>query len=473
MIIFLILIPLLGASLSFLIKDSFRYIAVLSTILTFILSVFMTAGFNLTAQGFHFIEHITINNHVITFGLDGISLIFVLLTTFLSVVCTVMNWHKSAGYIALFLLLESIIIALFSSLNIISFYVFFEASLIPMFFIIGIWGSDNRIYATFKFFLYTLAGSVAFLIAIIYLYTNGYSTDIVTLQQTAKALPFSVQKLLWFALFIACAVKIPMVPFHTWLPDAHVQAPTAGSVMLAGILIKMGAYGLLRLAIPIFPEVSQHYANMIFILSIVAVIYTSLVALVQTDIKKMIAYSSIAHMGFVTAGIFSFNEQGISGAIFQMFSHGIISSALFACVGMIYDRKHSRNIADYSGLANVMPWYSFAFIIFSMASIGLPGTSGFIGEFLSLVGVFKASKITAAFIGTGIILGAAYMLWLCKRIIWSKVNANVQDMMDINTSEKMILFSLLALTIILGLQPQLIMVFIEVPVHNLVNLIYK
>ncbi len=470
MIVFLILIPFLGSLLSFLIKDSFRYIALLSTLSTFVISLLLTNDFHITAQGFHAMTKLPIETDLISFGFDGISLTMIVLTTFLSVICTIMNWKKSPGYIALFLLLESIVIAFFSSLNIISFYIFFEASLIPMFFIIGIWGSDNRIYASFKFFLYTLTGSVAFLVAIIYLYINGYSTDITTLQQTSHTIPFATQKLLWLALFVACAVKIPMVPFHTWLPDAHVQAPTAGSVILAGILIKMGAYGLLRLLIPIFPEVSQQYANMVFILSIIAVIYTSLIALVQTDIKKMIAYSSIAHMGFVTAGIFAFNEQGLSGAIFQMISHGIVSSALFVCVGALYDRKHTRNIIDYSGLANSMPWYAFAFITFSFASMGLPGTSGFIGEFLSLVGVFKASKVIAAFLGLGIILGATYMLWLCKRIIWGEEKT---DMSDLTVIEKLVVFPLLLLTILFGLQPQLIMVFLEVPVNNLVNLIYK
>ncbi len=421
-------------------------------------------------RGFDLIEQFKLGGYTLKFGADGLSLIFILLTSFIIVLCVLSNWKKSSSYLALFLLLEGFIIGLFSALDLISFYVFFEASLIPMFFIIGIWGSDNRVYASFKFFLYTFAGSISFLVAIFYIYAHEGSTDILYLVENLS-IPMVQQKLLWFALFFAFAVKIPMVPFHTWLPDAHVQAPTTGSVVLAGILIKMGAYGFLRLSLPLFPEVSQGFTGLIFVFSAVAVIYASLIALIQTDIKKVIAYSSIAHMGLVTAGIFSFNEQGVTGAIFQMFSHGIISSGLFFAVGVLYDRKHSRQISDYQGLANVMPVYSAVFIILSMASIGVPGTSGFIGELLPMVGVFKVSKIPAVLLATGIILGATYMLWLCKRIIWGDVIKGVKGMVDLGAVEKIILFSLLLLTLVFGFQPQIIIRFVEIPVHNILTLI--
>ncbi|MBQ4874755.1 MAG: NADH-quinone oxidoreductase subunit M [Rickettsiaceae bacterium H1] len=454
----------------FVVKDNFRYLALICSVLMFVITLIITAYFH-NHTGIHFIERFNLGNYSMKFGWDGISFIFILLTTFLTLLCMVVGWSKPNSYLALFLLLESIIIGLFSSFDLISFYIFFESSLIPMFFIIGIWGSDNRIYAAFKFFLYTFAGSVAFLVAIIFIYLSSNSTDILYLASNLDVISIAHKKLLWFALFIAFAVKIPMVPFHTWLPDAHVQAPTAGSVILAGILIKMGAYGFLRLSIPFFPEISRHYSDLIFILSSVAVIYGSLVALAQTDIKKIIAYSSIAHMGLVTAGIFSFTEQGLVGAIFQMFSHGIISAGLFLCVGVIYDRKHTRNISDYGGLANVMPVYAFAFIALSMASIGLPGTSGFIGEFLPIVGVLKTSKVSAFFLAFGIILGAVYMLWLCKRIIWGEAIANVKDMTDLTRTERFVLFSLLVLVLVFGLQPQLVIRFIEEPVRNIIGLI--
>lgn len=457
--------------MSFIVKENFRYLALLFSALTFGIVLSAIESFSFPTQGFSFVENISIGSYRLKFGIDGISLIFIFLTSVLTLSCLAINWKKPASYLALFLLLESIVIAFFTSLDLISFYIFFEASLIPLFFIIGIWGSDNRIYAAFKFFLYTFTGSIFLLLAILYLLWNGYSTDITTLINANLHLTLLEQKWLWLALFIAFAVKIPMIPFHTWLPDAHVQAPTAGSVMLAGILIKMGAYGFLRLSIPMFPEVSQCYANLIFTLSVIATIYSSLVALAQTDIKKVIAYSSIAHMGFVTAGIFSFNIQGMAGGVFQMFSHGVISSALFLCIGAIYDRKHTRNIANYQGLMNNMPFYSTLFIIFTMASIGLPGTSGFIGELLSIIGVFQTSKITAALIAIGTVLGAVYMLWLCKRIIWG--TADDHSIRDISINEISALMPLLAITIILGLQPNLIMIFIEAPVNNLINLINK
>ncbi len=471
MIAFYILIPFLSSLLSFFVKNNFRYVALVVAFIVFIGFVSLVSNFSTYSGKFNFFETFNMGGYEMQFGIDGISYIFILLTSCLTLICIATSWNKSSNYLALFLLLEGIVIGLFSSLDLITFYVFFEASLVPMFFIIGIWGSDNRIYASFKFFLYTLAGSVAFLIAVIFLYLNADTASIIDVRNSTIHLSIETQKWLWFAFFIAFAVKIPMIPFHTWLPDAHVQAPTAGSVILAGVLIKMGAYGFLRLSIPLFPEISQNYAQMIFVFSIVAVIYASLVALVQTDIKKVIAYSSIAHMGLVTGGIFSFNEQGIVGAIFQMFSHGIISSGLFLCVGVIYDRKHTRDISCYSGLVSVMPLYTFAFITLTMASIGLPGTSGFIGEFFPVVGVFQVAKISSSLMALGVILSAVYMLLLCKRVIWGQVNDRVVNMIDLSCVEMFFLFSLIILVIIFGFQPNLIINFIEEPARNLINFV--
>ena len=469
MVSFLILVPCFCSLLSFFIRDSFRYIALFSSFLVFV-TILSISHYFYAQSGFSFVEHFNVGGYILKFALDGISFVFILLTSFLTLLAVIGSWSKPGSYLALFLLLESIIIGLFSSLDLISFYIFFEASLIPMFFIIGIWGSENRVYASFKFFLYTFIGSIAFLVAIIFMYSHGGSGDTLYLADNLN-IPLSQQKLLWLALFIAFAVKIPMVPFHTWLPDVHVQAPTSGSMILAGVLIKMGAYGFLRLSIPLFPEVSQYYSHLVFLLSAVAVVYASLIALAQTDIKKVIAYSSIAHMGLVTAGIFSFNEQGLTGAIFQMCSHGIISAGLFLCVGVIYDRKRTRNISNYRGLANVMPLYALVFITLSMASIGTPGTSGFVGEFLSIVGVFQVSKIYATFLTSSVILGAAYMLWLCKRVIWGETIDNTEGMKDLTGAEKITLFSLVILTLFLGFQPQFIIKFIEFPVHNIISLV--
>ena len=329
-----------------------------------------------------------------------------------------------------FLVLETLMVGTFCALDFVAFYVFFEGVLIPMFIIIGVWGGPRRVYSAFKFFLFTLLGSVLMLVAILTMYDQAGTTDIPTLM-THKFEP-SMQIWLWLALFASFAVKVPMWPVHTWLPDAHVEAPTAGSVILAGVLLKMGGYGFLRFSIPMLPDASTTLAPLVFALSIVAVIYTSLVALAQTDMKKLIAYSSVAHMGFVTAGIFALNRQGVEGAMFQMLSHGIVSGALFLCVGVVYDRLHSREIARYGGLVNNMPRYAFAFMIFTMASVGLPGTSGFIGEFLVMVGVFKASTWVAFFITTGIILGAAYMLWLYRRVVFGKLEKDdVKAMLDL------------------------------------------
>ncbi len=344
--------------------------------------------------------------------------------------------------------------------------------LIPMFLVIGIWGGKDRIYSSYKFFLYTLFGSVVFLIAIIYIYVNIGSTDIYILKNILPYATLDVQKLLWLAFFVSFAIKIPMFPVHTWLPDAHVQAPTAGSVILAGILIKLGAYAMIRFLIPFFPDASVYFADFVFALSIIAIIYASLVALMQEDMKKMIAYSSVAHMGYVTMGIFSFNAQGIDGAITQMISHGLVSAALFICVGVIYDRINTKEIAQMGGITQKMPNFALLFMIFTMASVGLPGTSGFVGEFLSIIGTFKASKLTAILATFGIILGAAYMLWLYKRVAFGEItNPKIESLKDINKIEFISLASLATLTILIGLLPNLILGYYKLPVNEIVNLI--
>jgi NADH-quinone oxidoreductase subunit M len=346
------------------------------------------------------------------------------------------------------------VIGVFCASDLLTFYILFEFSLVPLFFIIGIWGSNNKIYAAYKFFLYTLLGSTGFLVAIIFIYkiTNTlYFDDLIKILPT---IDFKTQKILWVALFISFAVKIPMFPFHTWLPDAHVQAPTAGSIMLAGILIKLGGYGMIKLLIPFFPMACQYFSPFVFTLSVIAIIYTSIVAIMQTDMKKLIAYSSIAHMGIVTSGLFAMNYEGINGAIFQMLSHGLISGGLFLCVGILYDRTKTREIISYNGLANKMPIFSFIFITFTMASIGLPGTSGFVGEFLSMIGLFKVSKIFSILSATGVILSACYMLFLCKNIIWGDKELKITD---VEVFESIPLFMLLLSVMVLGIFPSLIL----------------
>ncbi|MGE3713751.1 MAG: NADH-quinone oxidoreductase subunit M, partial [Alphaproteobacteria bacterium] len=424
----LILIPLIGAAIIMVggrgddSRDSW-YVALATTIITLALSLYLWVGFDTTTANFQFVEKVTwfaglnIDYHM---GIDGISLFMILLTTFLMPICILCSWQsitmRVRAFLVNFLILEALVIGVFCALDSIIFYLFFEGMLIPMYLIIGIWGGKQRIYASYKFFLYTLAGSVLFLVAIIYMYSSFATTSIPDLMKEAPRLSLDVQKWLFLAMLASFAVKVPMWPVHTWLPDAHVQAPTAGSVILAGILLKMGAYGFLRFSLPMLPDASQYFANLIFALSVIAVIYTSLVALMQTDMKKLIAYSSVAHMGFVTIGIFSFNMQGIEGAIMQMISHGLVSGALFLCVGVVYDRMHTREIADYGGVVNVMPKYALFFMIFTMASVGLPATSGFVGEFLILVGAYKANTWVAFLAATGVVLGAAYMLWLYRRV---------------------------------------------------------
>ncbi|MDE3038868.1 MAG: NADH-quinone oxidoreductase subunit M, partial [Pseudomonadota bacterium] len=443
----LILLPLLGAAIIMLFvrgehdhaKAEARYIAMFTTCVTFFVSLFVWIGFDGKKSGFQFAEsrewfsglHIGYQ-----LGIDGISLFLLLLTTFLMPVCILCSWesitHRVRAFMVSFLLLESMVIGVFCALDSVLFYLFFEGMLIPMYLIIGVWGGKQRIYAAYKFFLYTLAGSVLFLVAIAYLYFTCGTTSIPELMKLAPHLPLAVQEWLFLAMLASFAVKVPMWPLHTWLPDAHVQAPTAGSVILAGILLKMGAYGFLRFSLPMLPEASHYFAPMMFGLSIIAIVYTSLVALVQTDMKKLIAYSSVAHMGFVTLGIFTVTMQGIEGALVQMVSHGLVSGALFLCVGVVYDRLHTREIARYGGVANVMPKYAAVFLFFTMAAVGLPSTSGFVGEFLVLAGAFKASTWMAFLAATGVVLGAAYMLWLYRRIALGEVvHDDVKAMPDI------------------------------------------
>jgi NADH-quinone oxidoreductase subunit M len=389
-------------------------------------------------------------------GVDGISMLFVVLTAFLMPFCILASWKsvdfRVKEYMVAFLILETLVIGVFCALDMFLFYVFFEASLIPMFIIIGVWGGQRRVYASLKFFLYTLLGSVLMLIAMMAMYFTAGTMDIPTL--LAYDFPASMQTWLWLAFFASFAVKMPMWPGHTWLPDAHVEAPTAGSVILAGILLKLGGYGFLRFSLPMFPLASADFAPFVFWLSVIAIVYTSLVALVQTDIKKLIAYSSVAHMGYVTMGIFAANAQGVQGALFQMLSHGIVSGALFLCVGVVYDRMHTREISAYGGLVNNMPKYAVVFLILTMANVGLPGTSGFIGEFLTLFGVFQANTWIAVIATTGVILSAAYALYLYRRVIFGALDKeSLKALLDLSPREKAILYPLVILTIFFGVYP--------------------
>ena len=459
-------LPLIGAVLIILTRGdeavtarNARNIALLTSVVTFVLSLFIWFNFDRSSPGFQFEEKAEWmpSLHIgYRMGLDGISMTFVLLSTLLTPVCILASWEaittRVKEYMIAFLVLETLMVGTFCALDFVVFYVFFEGVLIPMYLIIGVWGGVRRVYSAFKFFLYTLLGSVLMLLAILAMYGHAGTTDIPTLMQTTFDPGF--QKWLWLALFASFAVKVPMWPVHTWLPDAHVEAPTAGSVILAGVLLKMGAYGFLRFSIPILPDASTYFTPLVYTLSVVAVIYTSLVALAQEDMKKLIAYSSVAHMGFVTAGIFSLNQQGIDGALFQMLSHGVVSGALFLCVGVVYDRLHTREIARYGGLVNNMPRYAFAFMIFTMASVGLPGTSGFVGEFLVMVGVFKSNTWVAFFIATGVILGAAYMLWLYRRVIFGTLDkADLKPFLDLSPREVAIFAPLIAIVFWMGIYP--------------------
>ncbi|SIT59656.1 NADH:ubiquinone oxidoreductase, membrane subunit M [Mesorhizobium prunaredense] len=458
-------LPLVGVLFILLINDdsenarrNIRAIALWTTGITFIISLFIWTGFDNAEPGFQFVEKFAWLDSGISYhmGVDGISMLFVILTTFLMPLCILASWEsiekRVKAYMIAFLLLETLMIGVFCALDIVLFYVFFEAGLIPMFIIIGVWGGKRRVYASFKFFLYTLAGSVLMLLAIMAMFFQSGTTDIPTL--LTHNFPASMQTWLWLAFFASFAVKMPMWPVHTWLPDAHVEAPTAGSVILAAILLKMGGYGFLRFSLPMFPIASEMFAPLVFALSVVAIIYTSLVALMQEDMKKLIAYSSVAHMGFVTMGIFAMNQEGVQGAIFQMLSHGLVSGALFLCVGVIYDRMHTRDIDAYGGLVNNMPKYATVFMIFTMANVGLPGTSGFVGEFLTMLGVFRVNTWVAFFAATGVILSAAYALWLYRRVIFGALSKDsLKGLLDLSTREKVIIYPLAVLVIFFGVYP--------------------
>lgn len=449
-------------------------ISLATTVFTFIVSLFVWIWFDNANPGFQMIEKHDWLTSGISYhmGVDGISMLFVILSTFLMPFCVLASWlsieKRLKDYMIAFLVLETMMVGVFVSLDIVLFYVFFEAGLIPMFLIIGVWGGKDRVYASYKFFLYTLLGSVLMLLAIMAMYWQAGTTDIPSL--LAYKFPPQMQTWLWLAFFASFAVKMPMWPVHTWLPDAHVQAPTAGSVILAGILLKLGGYGLIRFSLGMFPNASEYFAPFVFALSVIAIIYTSLVALMQEDIKKLIAYSSVAHMGYVTMGIFAANQQGVQGAIFQMLSHGIVSGALFLCVGVIYDRTHTREIAAYGGLVSNMPKYAVAMMIFTMANVGLPGTSGFIGEFLTLIGVFRVNTWVALFAATGVILSAAYALWLYRRVIFGVLDKeNLKKLLDLSPREQLILYPLIALTILFGVYPAPIFDATAASVDLLVN----
>ena len=477
----LLAIPILGILFMSLIRANnanaernLKQTALWISFLNFIASLVLLFSFDLNNPEFQFVEHYfwldsSISYHL---GVDGVSILLVVLTTLLLPICILASYDSIQfavkEYLISFLVLETFMIGVFCSLDLVLFYLFFEGGLIPMFLIIGIWGGERRVYSTFKFFLYTLAGSVFMLLAIIYIYWEAGTTNVVDL--LSYNFTYSEQFYLWLAFFASFMVKIPMWPFHTWLPDAHVEAPTAGSVILAGVLLKMAGYGFIRFSIGMFPDASVFFAPMVFTLSIIAIIATSLIALVQKDMKKLIAYSSVAHMGFVTLGIFTFTLQGIEGGIIQMISHGIVSAALFLCVGVVYDRLHTREIERYGGLVNRMPFYSFAFMIFILASIGLPGTSGFVGEFLVLLSIFSVNTYFAVFATTGVVLAATYSLWLYRKVIFGAlVKDDLMDILDLTKREIIIFVPLIFLTIFIGIYPKPVIDIIEPAASNLVE----
>ena len=485
----LILLPTIGSIFLLFSKTNnennltIKYVALFTSAVNFLLSIYLWYLFDPSTSEFQFIEDRTwlvgfVNYKV---GVDGISILFIILTTFITPLCIISVNNtikvKLREFLIAILIMESFMIGVFCSLDLVIFYLFFEAGLIPMFLIIGIWGGPKRVYAAFKFFLYTLLGSVLMLVAIISIYWIAGTTDVVQLYEIR--IDAKYQNLLWLAFFSSFAVKTPMWPVHTWLPDAHVEAPTAGSVLLAAILLKMAGYGFIRFSLGLFPIASEVFTPFIYTLSVVAIVFTSLIALMQEDMKKLIAYSSVAHMGFVTLGIFTIQQQGIEGSIIQMISHGLVSAALFLCVGVVYDRMHSRLISTYGGIVTVIPKYSVLFMSFTLAALGLPGTSGFVGEFLILMGVFKDNFLVAVIASLGVILGAAYMLWLYKRVVFGKlVNKELEKMIDLNRSEYFILITLAIPTLFFGFYPDPLINTIEVSVKDLIetynlNLLYK
>ncbi len=477
----IIFIPLIGALFILVTKEeqkavvkNSKYVAIFSSLTNFFLSIFLWYSFDTSTSEFQFVEEKNWMEGFINFqlGIDGISILFILLTTFITPICIFSGINsirfKLKEFLIAILVMETFMLGVFCSLDLVIFYLFFEGGLIPMFLIIGIWGGQKRVYSAFKFFLFTLLGSVLMLIAIISIYWITGTTDVIKLLDIR--IPQEYQYLLWLAFFSSFAVKLPMWPFHTWLPDAHVEAPTAGSVILAAILLKMAGYGFMRFSLGLFPVASDYFTPLIFTLSIIAIIYTSLVALMQDDMKKLIAYSSVAHMGFVTIGIFSLTKQGLEGSIIQMMSHGLISAALFLCVGVVYDRLHSRMISSYGGLVNIMPKYAFVFMIFVLAALGLPGTSGFVGEFLVLVGTFQINIFVAVLASLGVILAAAYMLWLYKRVIFGKMaSSEIKEMADLNKTEIYIFASLVFLTLFFGIYPEPLFNTIDISVSNLID----
>ena len=468
-----IIISLIGGDEKTVFNNS-RIVALWTSLVVLLLSIL--AWITIPSDGnFYFVEEIDFISSIglsYRLGIDGISLVFILLSTFLIPLCILISWksitYRVREYMILFLILETLMIGTFCALDLILFYIFFESLLIPMFLIIGIWGGPRRVYAAFKFFLYTLGGSVLFLIAIIVMANVVGTFDIRTLLYSK--IPETIQLWLWPAFFASFAIKTPMWPFHTWLPDAHVEAPTAGSVILAGVLLKVGGYGFIRFSIPMLPYASEYYSLLVYVLSVIAIIYASLVALMQSDMKKLIAYASVAHMGFVTIGLFTFKQEGIDGAMTQMLSHGIVSAALFICVGVLYDRKHSRLISDYGGLVERMPKYALVFMIFLLASIGLPGTSGFIGEFLILISAYQVNVFLALGAGLGIILGACYMLWLYKRVIFGSLNKNkAGDILDIDLIEMIVFLPLIILVFWIGIYPESFISEFREPISNMIN----
>ena len=477
----LILLPLLGAIFIFFSKSksnthlTIKYLALFVSFANFILSLYLWYLFDPSTAEFQFLEEQSWIKGFINYkvGIDGISILFIILTAFITPLCVVsVNStvkYRLKDFLVAILVMESLMIGVFCSLDLVIFYLFFEGGLIPMFLIIGIWGGERRVYSAFKFFLYTLLGSVLMLVAIISIYWFTGSTDVTYLYNFG--IDEKYQYLLWLAFFSSFAVKTPMWPVHTWLPDAHVEAPTAGSVLLAAILLKMAGYGFIRFSVGLFPIASEYFIPLIYILSLIAIIYTSLVALMQEDMKKLIAYSSVAHMGFVTLGIFTFTQQGLEGSIFQMISHGLVSAALFLSVGVIYERMHTRQISNYGGLVSVMPKYAIVLMVFTLGAVGLPGTSGFIGEFLILIGAFKKSFLVAAIASIGVILSAAYMLWLYKRVVFGEIKKDeIKKMPDLNRAEIFILSFLVLPIIFFGFYPEPLLSTTEISIENLIEM---